>query len=142
MLKKKGETLLRCLFNISAAYFYASTGRNANSAGFRLRDENGSPEVIRKYRKEGVTLTLPEGKTLNNIKIFYVWCEEFEVSGLYNLDANFHYNNSFSTKILFVTGNLQFKCISHLFSEILINVLGNQICIISLKTAFESDMSR
>ncbi|XP_008199913.1 protein Skeletor, isoforms B/C isoform X2 [Tribolium castaneum] len=63
-----------------AAYFYASTSRNANSAGFRLRDENGSPEVIRRYRKEGVTLTLPEGKTLNNIKIFYVWCEEFEVN--------------------------------------------------------------
>jgi hypothetical protein len=63
-----------------AAYFYASTSRNANSAGFRLRDENGSGEVIKRYRKEGVTLTLPEGKTLNNIKIFYVWCEEFEVN--------------------------------------------------------------
>jgi hypothetical protein len=66
-------------FCVAAAYFYASTSRNANSAGFRLRDENGSGEVIKRYRKEGVTLTLPEGKTLNNIKIFYVWCEEFEV---------------------------------------------------------------
>ncbi|XP_044263750.1 protein Skeletor, isoforms B/C isoform X2 [Tribolium madens] len=75
-----------------AAYFYASTSKNANSAGFRLRDENGSPEVIRRYRKEGVTLTLPEGKTLNNIKIFYVWCEEFEVNfGDVKIPRNFDY---------------------------------------------------
>lgn len=64
----------------SAAYFYASTFKTADGRGFRLRDENNNGDVIRRYRKEGVTLTLPEGKTLNNIKIFYVWCEEFDVS--------------------------------------------------------------
>nr|XP_023012990.1 protein Skeletor, isoforms B/C-like [Leptinotarsa decemlineata] len=63
-----------------AAYFYASTHKAADKNGFRLRDENGSGEVIRRYRKEGVTLTLPEGKTLSNIKIFYVWCEDFDVN--------------------------------------------------------------
>ncbi|XP_050310336.1 protein Skeletor, isoforms B/C isoform X1 [Anthonomus grandis grandis] len=63
-----------------AAYFYASTYKTPDSKGFRLRDENNNGEVIRKYRKEGVTLTLPEGKTLNNIKVFYVYCEEFDVS--------------------------------------------------------------
>lgn len=63
-----------------AAYFYASTYKTADSRGFRLRDENNNGDVIRRYRKEGVTLTLPEGKNLNNIKIFYVWCEEFDVS--------------------------------------------------------------
>ncbi|KAG5896023.1 hypothetical protein JTB14_007588 [Gonioctena quinquepunctata] len=63
-----------------AAYFYASTNKAADKNGFKLRDETGSGQVIRKYRKEGITLTLPEGKTLNNIKIFYVWCEEFDVS--------------------------------------------------------------
>lgn len=68
------------LIFVTAAYFYASAGKSANSAGFRLRDENGNGEVIRRYRKEGVTLTLPEGKTLRDIKIFYVWCEEFDVS--------------------------------------------------------------
>lgn len=64
----------------SAAYFYASTQKAADKNGFRLRDENGNGAVIRRYRKEGVTLTLPEGRNLNNIKIFYVWCEDFDVS--------------------------------------------------------------
>ncbi|XP_060528014.1 protein Skeletor, isoforms B/C isoform X2 [Cylas formicarius] len=63
-----------------AAYFYASTYKTADSRGFRLRDENNNGEVIRRYRKEGVTITLPEGKTLSSIKIFYVWCEEFDVN--------------------------------------------------------------
>ncbi|CAH0554433.1 unnamed protein product [Brassicogethes aeneus] len=75
-----------------AAYFYASSGKTASSNGFRLRDENGSGDVIRKYRKEGVTLTLPEGKTLRDIKIFYVWCEEFTVNfGDVKIPRNFDF---------------------------------------------------
>ncbi|XP_018574993.1 protein Skeletor, isoforms B/C-like, partial [Anoplophora glabripennis] len=62
------------------AYFYASTHKVADKNGFRLRDENGKGEVIRRYRKEGITITLPEGKNLNNVKIFYVWCEDFDVN--------------------------------------------------------------
>ncbi|XP_072386776.1 protein Skeletor, isoforms B/C isoform X2 [Diabrotica undecimpunctata] len=63
-----------------AAYFYASVHKAADKHGFRMRDETGSGEVIRRYRKEGITLTLPEGKTIHNIKIFYLWCEEFDVN--------------------------------------------------------------
>lgn len=36
---------------------------------------------LKRYRKKDVTLSLPEGKTLSNIKWFAVWCEEFKVSG-------------------------------------------------------------
>ncbi|XP_044755456.1 protein Skeletor, isoforms B/C isoform X3 [Coccinella septempunctata] len=75
-----------------AAYFYAGNTRTPGNSGFRLRDEKGSGEVIRRYRKEGVTLSLPEGKTLNNIKIFYVWCEEFAVNfGDVKIPRNFDY---------------------------------------------------
>lgn len=88
------KTYIRCVFDptvkfregnldfflLSAAYFYASHQKAADKNGFRLRDESGSGEVIRRYRKEGITLTLPDGKNLNNIKIFYLWCEEFDVS--------------------------------------------------------------
>ncbi|XP_066140537.1 protein Skeletor, isoforms B/C isoform X2 [Euwallacea fornicatus] len=75
-----------------AAYFYASTYKTADSRGFRLRDENNNGDVIRRYRKEGVTLTLPEGKNLNNIKIFYVWCEEFDVNfGDIKIPRNFDF---------------------------------------------------
>lgn len=35
---------------------------------------------LKRYRKKHITLTLPEGKTINNIKWFYVWCDEFAVS--------------------------------------------------------------
>lgn len=77
----KKKLIKKCFFfKISAAYFYAGNSRAPGNGGFRLRDENGNPEVIRRYRKESVTLTLPEGKTLNNIKWFSVWCEEFAVS--------------------------------------------------------------
>lgn len=69
-----------CLLFFLAAYFFAGNTKSPSNAGFRIRDENGSGDVIRRYRKEGVTITLPEGKSLNNIKWFSVWCEEFEVN--------------------------------------------------------------
>ncbi|KAF5269717.1 hypothetical protein FQA39_LY08640 [Lamprigera yunnana] len=75
-----------------AAYFYAGNSRSPGNGGFRLTDENGNPEVIRRYRKENVILTLPEGKTLNNIKWFSVWCEEFTVNfGDVKIPRNFDY---------------------------------------------------
>ncbi|KAL3267917.1 hypothetical protein HHI36_007055 [Cryptolaemus montrouzieri] len=79
-VKQVGQHNLGFQVRRLAAYFYAGNTRTPGSSGFRLRDERGSGDVIRKYRKEGVTLTLPEGKSLNNIKIFYVWCEEFAVN--------------------------------------------------------------
>lgn len=39
-----------------------------------------SAEPLKRYRKKHITLTLPEGKTISNIKWFYVWCDEFAVS--------------------------------------------------------------
>ncbi|XP_017786522.1 PREDICTED: protein Skeletor, isoforms B/C-like isoform X2 [Nicrophorus vespilloides] len=75
-----------------AAYFFAGNSRSPGNTGFRIRDENGSPEVLRRYRKEGVTITLPDGKTLNTIKWFSVWCEEFEVNfGDVKIPRNFDY---------------------------------------------------
>ncbi|KAK5644469.1 hypothetical protein RI129_005769 [Pyrocoelia pectoralis] len=75
-----------------AAYFYAGNTRAPGSGGFRLTDENGNPEVIRRYRKENVILTLPDAKTLNNIKWFSVWCEEFTVNfGDVKIPRNFDY---------------------------------------------------
>lgn len=62
-----------------AAYFWAGDTRTVGSQGFRVRDENGKLDVIKRYRGEGIAVTLPEGKTLNTIKWFAVWCEEFEV---------------------------------------------------------------
>lgn len=68
-----------CAF--SAAYFYVgNTKKIQNQGAFRLRDERGSTGVIKRYRNKDITLSLPEGKTLRDIKWFSVWCDEFSVN--------------------------------------------------------------
>lgn len=63
-----------------AAYFYVGNTRApSNQGGFRIRDERGSNGVLKRYRNKDITLTLPEGKTLRDIKWFSVWCDEFSV---------------------------------------------------------------
>ncbi|XP_046383111.1 protein Skeletor, isoforms B/C [Ischnura elegans] len=62
------------------AFFYAGTSKVPSGSGFRIRDEKGTLNVLGKYNKKHVTLTLPEGKTLSNIRWFSVWCREFEVN--------------------------------------------------------------
>ncbi|GLV32775.1 skeletor [Carabus blaptoides fortunei] len=75
-----------------AAYFWAGSSRTPGSSGFRVRDENGSGAVLKRYRKKSVTITLPDGKNLNNIKWFSVWCDEFAVNfGDVKIPRNFDY---------------------------------------------------
>ncbi|XP_055715595.1 protein Skeletor, isoforms B/C [Phlebotomus papatasi] len=63
------------------AYFYVGNSRRPTNAGaWRLRDERGSTGVLRRYRNKDITLSLPEGKTLRDIKWFSVWCDEFAVN--------------------------------------------------------------
>lgn len=50
-----------------------------NQGSIRIRDERGSNGVLRRYNKKDITLTLPEGKTLRDIKWFSIWCDEFSV---------------------------------------------------------------
>ncbi|KAG8288284.1 hypothetical protein J6590_021049 [Homalodisca vitripennis] len=38
------------------------------------------PHPLKRYRKKHITLTLPEGKTLANVKWFAVWCDEAAVN--------------------------------------------------------------
>ncbi|XP_048506172.1 protein Skeletor, isoforms B/C isoform X1 [Athalia rosae] len=63
-----------------AAYFYAGNSKAPIINGFRVPDEKGRTGLLRKYRKEDITLTLPEGKTLNNIRWFSLWCDDFSVN--------------------------------------------------------------
>ncbi|KAK2575378.1 hypothetical protein KPH14_001043 [Odynerus spinipes] len=63
-----------------AAFFYAGSSKSPNSNGFKVRDERGTTSVLKRYRKKDITLTLPDGKTLNSIKWFSVWCDEFAVN--------------------------------------------------------------
>ncbi|XP_071633807.1 protein Skeletor, isoforms B/C isoform X3 [Temnothorax longispinosus] len=63
-----------------AAFFYAGSSKSPGNNGFRVRDERGTTNLLKRYRKKDITLTLPDGKTLNNIKWFSVWCDEFSVN--------------------------------------------------------------
>lgn len=66
---------------MTAAYFIVgNTKRPGNQGSIRLRDERGSSGVIRRYRNKDITLSLPEGKTLRDIKWFSVYCEEYSVN--------------------------------------------------------------
>lgn len=57
-----------------------NTKKIHHKGAMRLRDERGSTGVIKRYRNKDVTLSLPEGKTLRDVKWFAVWCDEFEVN--------------------------------------------------------------
>jgi len=74
-----------------AAYFYVgNTAKPSNEGAARLRDERGgTASLTRRYRNKDVTLSLPEGKTLRDIKWFSVWCDEFAVNfGDVSIPAN------------------------------------------------------
>ncbi|XP_044012563.1 protein Skeletor, isoforms B/C isoform X3 [Aphidius gifuensis] len=75
-----------------AAYFYAGNSMTPITNGFKIRDERGMSAPLKRYRKKGITLTLPERKTLNNIKWFSVWCDDFSVNfGDVKIPRNFDY---------------------------------------------------
>ncbi|XP_074095643.1 DM13 and DOMON_DOH domain-containing protein skeletor isoform X1 [Cotesia typhae] len=63
-----------------AAYFYAGNSRAPIINGFRIRDEKGNTGPLKQYRKKKITLTLPEGKTLKDIKWFSVYCDAYSVN--------------------------------------------------------------
>lgn len=65
-----------------AAYFYVgNTARPSNEGAARLRDERGGTAALtRRYRNKDITLSLPEGKTLRDVKWFSVWCDEYAVN--------------------------------------------------------------
>ena len=46
-----------------------------------MRDERGGTAALtRRYRNKDITLSLPEGISLKDIKWFSVWCDEFAVN--------------------------------------------------------------
>ncbi|CAK1540880.1 unnamed protein product [Leptosia nina] len=64
-----------------AAYFYVGTSKSPSAqGGVRLRDERGQSAPLRKYRGDGVTLSLPDGKTLKDFSWFAVWCDDYSVN--------------------------------------------------------------
>ncbi|KAJ8715832.1 hypothetical protein PYW07_010314 [Mythimna separata] len=66
-----------------AAYFYVGTSGSPSSSAAgatRLRDERGGVGPLRRYAGEGLTLSLPDGKTLKDYRWFAVYCDEYSVN--------------------------------------------------------------
>jgi len=62
------------------AYFYAGDQDTPTSEGFQIADEKGTAEVLGRYRKKDIVLTLPGGKTLKDARWLSVWCRAFDVN--------------------------------------------------------------
>ncbi|XP_034937242.1 protein Skeletor, isoforms B/C isoform X2 [Chelonus insularis] len=63
-----------------AGYFYAGNSRAPIINGFKLRDEKGSAGPLKAYNKKSISIALPEGKSLNNIRWFSVYCDDYSVN--------------------------------------------------------------
>nr|QUP51775.1 knickkopf 3 [Locusta migratoria] len=75
-----------------AAFFWAGDTKSPSSYGFKVNDEKGTTNVLSRYRKKHITVTLPDNKTLRDIKWFSVWCDEFAVNfGDVKIPKNFDY---------------------------------------------------
>ncbi|KAG8234227.1 hypothetical protein J437_LFUL007732, partial [Ladona fulva] len=74
---EKGTELQRPKNANNATYFFHNL---SHSVDFSLNSFYSRLNVLGKYKKKHITLTLPEGKSLANIRWFSVWCREFEVN--------------------------------------------------------------
>ncbi|XP_072933171.1 protein Skeletor, isoforms B/C isoform X3 [Epargyreus clarus] len=64
-----------------AAFFYVGTSKSPSATGaIRLRDERGGSGPLRRYRGEGITLSLPDGKSLKDVNWFSIWCDEYAIN--------------------------------------------------------------
>ncbi|XP_045115427.1 protein Skeletor, isoforms B/C-like isoform X1 [Portunus trituberculatus] len=61
------------------AFFYAGSTQTPSNDGFIIPDENGGVQPLGLYRNKDVTLTLPEGKTLKDIKWISIWCRAYSI---------------------------------------------------------------
>ncbi|KAF2366389.1 DM13 domain [Trinorchestia longiramus] len=61
------------------AFFYGGFSGLPSDEGFIIPDENGSTQPLGRYRNKDVTLTLPEGITLKDVKWISVWCRAFAI---------------------------------------------------------------
>lgn len=86
MSLRASDKIEQCVVNVicfllTAAYFYVGKSKSPRAEGaIRLRDERGGTAPLRRYRGEGVTLSLPDGHMLKDLRWFSVWCDDFAVS--------------------------------------------------------------
>ncbi|XP_027200021.2 protein Skeletor, isoforms B/C-like [Dermatophagoides pteronyssinus] len=61
------------------AFFWIGTTKKPGVTGQPIPDENGSLKPLKGYRNANITLQLPAGKTLRDIKHFGIWCRAYQI---------------------------------------------------------------
>ncbi|XP_037092885.1 protein Skeletor, isoforms B/C-like [Pollicipes pollicipes] len=61
------------------AFFYVGSGSRPSNAGYKVPDENGSTKPLGAYKNKHVTLTLPNGVTMDKVQWVSVWCKAYSV---------------------------------------------------------------
>ncbi|GAB6022740.1 hypothetical protein CHUAL_006836 [Chamberlinius hualienensis] len=62
------------------AFFWVGSTAKPSDGGTIVPDEKGTKAVLKAYSNQDITLTLPQGKTLDDIKWFSVWCRSFSAN--------------------------------------------------------------
>ncbi|XP_043207358.1 protein Skeletor, isoforms D/E-like [Amphibalanus amphitrite] len=61
------------------AFFYVGSGNRPSNSGYKVPDENGRTEPLKAYRNKDITLTLPNGVTMDKVQWVSVWCKAYSV---------------------------------------------------------------
>ena len=63
----------------SDAFFVVGTGNRPSSKGFKVADENGKLEPLRRYDSKTLVLTLPGDLTVFDVDWFSIYCKAYEI---------------------------------------------------------------
>ncbi|XP_071540415.1 uncharacterized protein [Panulirus ornatus] len=78
--------------NAPDAFFYGGSSSRPGEDGFIIPDEDGGMQPLGRYINKDVTLTLPKGKTLQDVRWISVWCRAFAIDfGHVIVDKNLDY---------------------------------------------------
>ncbi|XP_021961187.1 protein Skeletor, isoforms B/C [Folsomia candida] len=62
------------------AFFWTGFTEHPSSQGVIIPNERGTKEVLGAYNNQDITISLPDGLTLRDIKWIAVWCRAYEVN--------------------------------------------------------------
>ncbi|CAG7836850.1 unnamed protein product [Allacma fusca] len=62
------------------AFFWTGFTEHPSPQGIIIPNERGTKEVLGAYNNQDITITLPDGLTLRDVKWLAVWCRAFEVN--------------------------------------------------------------
>jgi len=62
------------------AFFYGGRSGKPSDDGFIIPDEKGSKKPLGRYRNQDVTITLPKGVSVKDLRWLSIWCRAFTIN--------------------------------------------------------------